>query len=571
MEIFDSVVPIQGERMVLPMHSFKKAALLIYKEASETGRLIEGRTLEELKQLALNQEGVIQSQLGSVAADSEPMNRSAPHTRNSVDHPFGEAEEALALQAVEVLRKERIIALDTIVGDGTEGITARFIIPEQYAQIAYGLKLLFDGPEPRVIEEPTYTIIYFTDGAFEGNKSKKLIDKDVTVRLYMGEHRGEQVKICRNTIYLGEGKKGVFQFEDWRVKAIDKTGIFLHAGARRDRLWIYDEQTQRPELKEIVTAVAGLTATGKTTTLCRKFSKMPRETSEVIGDDGGTIGHDGGYAAFEIGGLYVKTEGLDESQPEILRAVESREAFLENVAMSRYPYMPDFRDLGKTGNGRAIVARHNIEIASKSLKAGKIHYIVILTRNPLANVISRLTPEQATMQFIYGESIESSGGNPEEAGKFLRVVFLDPFIVGDRLEHAMIFYDIVKRNGIHCYLANTGTIGPEDRKVTLRQSLAAYNDLVRGQLRFSYERDFLGYHYPIKCDRASLDLMNAHRLFTDPASARCRVEDFFRGRRQYLEQFEGKYGRIPEYIRESLPYAWIEGASGAQERSSLEE
>ena len=33
-----------------------------------------------------------------------------------------------------------------------------------------------------------------------------------------------------------------------------------------------------------------------------------------------------------------------------------------------------------------------------------------------------------------------------------------------------------------------------------------------------------------------------------------RVADFLRGRRQYLEAFEAKYGRIPEPIRESLPY-----------------
>ncbi len=553
------------------MHAFKKAARRIYEEAQKSGRLIAGRSLEELKRIALNQEGVIQSQLGSVAADSEPMNRSAPHTRNSVDHPFGEAEDALATLAVEILGNERIIVLDTIIGDGGEGVTARFIIPEQYAQIAYGLKLLFDTPAPRVVDDPTYTIIYFTDGAFEANKSRKLTDKDITVRLYMGERRGEQVKICRNTIYLGEGKKGVFQFEDWRVKSIDKTGIFIHAGARRDYLWIYDDQTERPELKEIVTAVSGLTATGKTTTLCRKFSKMPRELSEMIGDDGGTVGFDGGYTAFEAGGLYVKTEGLDESQPEILRAVESRDAFLENVAMSTYPYIPDFRDVGKTGNGRAIVTRDNIEIASKNLRAGKIQYIIILTRNPLVNVISRLTPEQATMQFIYGESIESTGGNPEEAGKFMRVFFLDPFIAGDRLEHAMIFYDIVKRNNIPCYLANTGTIGPDDLKVTLRQSLSAYNDLVRGQLRFSYERDFLGYHHPIKCDRANLDLMNAQKLFRDPKMARRRVENFFLGRQRFLEEFEGKYGHIPDDIRESLPYAWVEGSAKPHETIPVEE
>jgi phosphoenolpyruvate carboxykinase (ATP) len=540
------------------MNFFKEAAERIYKKAEAEKRLIKGRSLEEIKQTALRQEGVIQTQLGSVAADSEPMSRSAPHTRNSVDHPFGEPEERLADQAMDILSREKIIALDTIIGDSRDGVTARFVIPESYAQIAYGLKLLFDSPEPRILENPTYTIIYFTDDAFELNKSNKLVEKDITVRLMMGNKRGDQVKICRNTIYLGEGKKGIFHFEDWRVKAIDKSGLFLHAGARRDYLWLFDQDSDRPELKEIVTAVSGLTATGKTTTLCRTFARMPKERSEMIGDDGGTVGYDGSYSAFEIGGLYVKTEGLDESQPEILRAAESKDAFLENVAVTKYPYMPDFKDISKTGNGRAIVTRENLEIASKGLRADRIQYIVILTRNPLVNVISRLTPEQATMQFIYGESIESTGGNPEEAGKFKRVVFLDPFIAGDRLEHAMIFYDIVRRNKIQCYLANTGTIGPNDEKVTLRQSLASYNDLVRGQLRFSREPDCLGHYYPIKCDRANLDLMNAYHLFNDRMKVRSKVTDFLRGRQQFLEEFEGKYGRIPGNIRESLPYRYKE-------------
>jgi phosphoenolpyruvate carboxykinase (ATP) len=540
------------------MNTFKNAAERIYKKAEEDSRLIKGRSLDELKQIALRQEGVIQTQIGSVAADSEPMSRSAPHTRNSVDHPFGETEDRLADDANNILARENIISLDTIIGDGRDGVTARFIIPEAYAQLAYGLKLLFDGPDPRTVENPTYTIIYFTDDAFELNKSKKLIDKDILVRLEMGKRRGEQVKICRNTIYLGEGKKGIFQFEDWRVKSIDKAGIFLHAGARRDFLWVYDEKTERPEFKEIVTAVSGLTATGKTTTLCRTFARMPKERSEMIGDDGGTFSFAGSYSAFEMGGLYVKTEGLDENQPEILRAAESKDAFLENVSVTKYPYMPDFCDLSKTGNGRAVVSRNNIEIASGSLRADKIQYIVILTRNPLVNVISRLTPEQATMQFIYGESIESSGGNPEEAGRFKRIFFLDPFIAGDRLEHAMIFYDIIRMNRIQCYLANTGTIGPGEQKVTLRQSLATYNDLVRKQLRFSREGDYLGHNHPIKCDRANLDLMSADQLFKDKNVIRHRVEDFFQGRRQYLEDFEGKYGKIPENIRESLPYSFRE-------------
>ncbi len=533
---------------------FKKTAEKIYADAKKSERLIEGLTLQQIKELASHQEGVIQTQIGSVAADSEPMSRSAPFTRDNIDHTFGEEEERLARQAEEVLSAERLLSLDTIVGDGRDGVTARFIMPVAYSQIAYGLKLLFDQPAARVVEEPTYTVIFFTDDAFEANKGRKLIDKDITIRLWMGDRRGEQVKICRNSIYLGEGKKGVFQFEDWRVKAIDKNGIFLHAGARRDKLWIYDLETERPELQEVVMGVSGLTATGKTTTLCRKFAKLPRESSEMIGDDGGTLFSDGSYCAFEYGGLYVKTEGLDASQPEILRAAESKEAFLENVAISKYPYMPDFLDVSKTANGRAVISRENLEIASGSLSADRLDFIIILTRNPLVNVINKLTPEQATMQFIYGESIESSGGNPEEAGKFKRVFFLDPFMCGDKLEHAMIFYDIIRRNRTRCYLANTGTLGQEEIKVTLRQSLATYNDLARIQLRFSFEPDFLGYYYPIKSDRANMDMMCAAPLFPDKELLAKKVRDFLKGRERFLQEFQAEYGEIPENIRESLPY-----------------
>jgi phosphoenolpyruvate carboxykinase (ATP) len=534
---------------------FKQAAEKIYCDAKNSGRLIEGKSLEQLKELALLQEGVIQTNLGSVAADSEPMSRSAPHTKNNVDHPFGDEEKALASEAVECLERETVLSLDTIVGDGKDGVTARFVMPVTYAQIAYGLKLLFeDTPAARVVEKPTYTIIFFTDDFFEPNKFKKLLDKNVTVRLWMGDKRGEQVKICRNTIYLGEAKKGIFQFESWRVKKIDQAGIFLHCGARRDHLWIYDLETERPELQERVTGISGLTATGKTTTLCRKLAKLPRESSEMIGDDGGTIGMDGSYAAFEQGGIYIKTEGLDESQPEILRAVLGEDVFLENVAISRYPYTPDFKDTSKTGNGRAVVSRDRLGIASKGLRADRLDYIIMLTRNPLANVISRLSPEQATMQFIYGESIESSGGNPDEAGKFKRVVFLDPFLVGDRLEHAMLFYEIIKRNRIKCYLANTGTIGENELKVSLRQSLASYSDILRVQLRFGSEPDHLGYHNPIKSDRANMDLMNAYSKFNDHELLKRKVADFLKGRRAFLEDFESKWGPIPEPIRESLPY-----------------
>jgi phosphoenolpyruvate carboxykinase (ATP) len=274
----------------------------------------------------------------------------------------------------------------------------------------------------------------------------------------------------------------------------------------------------------------------------------------MIGEDGGTFGFDGSYAAFELGGFYAKTENLDSSQPEILRAAESKDTYLENVAISKYPYIPNFLDLTMTSNGRAVIARSNLEIASLDLRAAHVDDLLFLTRNPLTNVISKLTPEQMTMQLIYGESIESSGGNPEQAGTFTREFFLDPFVTGDRLEHAMIFYEVAKKNSIRCYLANTGTIGQDEIKVDLRQSLSAYNDVLRNVMIFSSEPDHLGYHFPVRCDRANLDYMRAAPLFPDKTLLTKKVEDFIHGRREYLERFEAAYGQVPAPIRDSLPH-----------------
>ena len=85
-------------------NSFKEAAVKIYNDAKRSGRLIENLGLDQAKAIALTQDGVIETQLGSVAANSEPMSRAAPHTKNSVDSPFGEEEELLAQQAVQTGR-----------------------------------------------------------------------------------------------------------------------------------------------------------------------------------------------------------------------------------------------------------------------------------------------------------------------------------------------------------------------------------------------------------------------------------------------------------------------------------
>jgi len=51
-----------------------------------------------------------------------------------------------------------------------------------------------------------------------------------------------------------------------------------------------------------------------------------------------------------------------------------------------------------------------------------------------------------------------------------------------------------------------------------------------------------------------MDLMNAYPMFENKDRLKQQVANFLKGRQEYLEQFEARWGRIPDAIRESLPY-----------------
>ena len=51
-----------------------------------------------------------------------------------------------------------------------------------------------------------------------------------------------------------------------------------------------------------------------------------------------------------------------------------------------------------------------------------------------------------------------------------------------------------------------------------------------------------------------MDVMNAYPMFADKELLKRKVKDFLNGRRTHLEDFEAKWGPIPDNIRKSLPY-----------------
>jgi phosphoenolpyruvate carboxykinase (ATP) len=459
------------------LEQFAATANRIWQKAQAENRLTHNPSEEELRRLVKKQPGVRETMYGNFVAQSEPTSRSAMFTKNSVDHCFGEDELRLLAQCEQALGKERLISVDRIVGNETSNTTVRLIVPERFAHVAYGGKNLF-APPKREVKEPTYCILFFADEAFDTNQSKPLQEKDITIRLAMlGD--GRFVKIIRNGNYIGEYKKGVFAAEDWAAKT-KRGGIFLHAGCREDYL-----QSVRGDYRIARTLLVALSANGKTSTTCRILARKGKEKSWLIQDDGGTLMPDGSFHGFEAGGIFVKTEGVNPGeQIEIYYGLLKPETVCENVYVTEEGDF-DFYNLDRTSNGRAVVSRRDFMHASRYIDVDRIDNLILITRGPLIPAISKLTLEQAAALMVLGQAMESSAGDPTQAGKIRSEFFYDPFVAGDLAEHANIFYEIIKEiPHLNYYLINTGGIGEGEhyKDIRLESTMAILDSLLRGGL-----------------------------------------------------------------------------------------
>jgi phosphoenolpyruvate carboxykinase (ATP) len=459
------------------LEEFTRTANRIRGKAIEENRLTDNPAIEELRRLVENAPDVRKTVYGNFVAESEPTSRSAMFTKNSVDHSFGEEELKLLAQCEQVLSKERLISIDRVVGNKNSNTTVRLIVPERFAHIAYGGGNLFIRPEGEV-KDPTYQILFFADGAFETNKSKPLPKKDVTIRLAMLDN-GRFTKIVRNCNYTGEYKKGVFAAEDWVAKT-RKGGIFLHAGCREDFL-----QSVHGDYKTTRTLLIALSANGKTTTTSKILARKGKEISWLIQDDGGTLMPDGSFNGFEAGGIFVKTEGVSPGeQSEIFYGLLKPETVCENVYVTDDGDF-DFENLERTSNGRAVILRRDFMHASSYIDVDRIDNLILITREPLVPAISKLTREQAVALMVLGQAMESSAGDPTQAGKMRSEFFYDPFVAGDLAEHANIFYKIIKElPHLNYYLLNTGGIGEGERyrDIRLEFTMAILDSLLRDGL-----------------------------------------------------------------------------------------
>jgi len=531
------------------LQKFAFCSTRIRKKALEENRLLDNPSISKLRNITENQPEVVKTKYGNIVAKSEPTSRAAQFTKNSVDSCFGEEEDKLLKQCEIALASEELISINRIVGNPEySNTTVRLTLPKCFAHVAYGGGNLF-LPSEKNTKEPTIEIIMFTDDAFERNKSKPLPKKDITIRLAMLPD-GRVIKICRNSNYIGEYKKGVFTALDWKVKN-EGEGIFLHAGCRSDEL-----QGVHGGYRNINSLFVALSANGKTTTTSKVLARKENEISWLIQDDGGTLTKDGAFLGFEAGGIFVKTEGVSpEEQIEIYYGLLKPDTSCENVYVTEDRDL-DFFNIERTANGRAVIQRKDLMHASRNIDVDRVDNLVLITRGPVTPAISKLTTEQAVAFMIIGQSMESSAGDPTKAGQIRNVFFYDPFVSGDRVEHASIFYEILKGlPHLNCYLINTGGIGEGKhyKPIEIRHTMGILDSLLRGGLE-DWVDSPTGLKVPESVRTVDSILMHPEKLYSKNEFETKQIE-LKRIRYKTLRRIEENSNmKLPSEIREVFFY-----------------
>jgi len=516
----------------IDLEEFARTANRIREKAIAENRLSDNPSDEELRALVEKQPGVRKTVYDNYVAESEPSSRAQAFTKNSVDESFGDDEMKLLGQCEQALAQERLISIDRIVGNANSDTVVRLILPERFAHVAYGGGHLFI-PVNKPVTKPTYQIVFFGDEAWETNKSKPLPQKDITIRLAMLDD-GRVVKIIRNGNYIGEYKKGVFAAEDWTAKT-RKGGLFLHAGCREDFL-----QLAHGGYRAVRTLLVALSANGKTTTTCQVLARKGMERSWLIQDDGGTLMPDGSFYGFEAGGVFVKTEGVTPGeQVEIFYGLLKRDTLCENVHVTEDGDF-DFENMEKTSNGRAVILRKDFMHTSPYIDVDRIDNFIIITRGPIIPAVSKLTLEQAAALMVLGQAMESSAGDPTQAGKIRSEFFYDPFIAGDKAEHANRFYEILKGlPHVNYYLINTGGVGEGYRykDISVGHTLSMLDSLLRGGLE-DWVDSPTGFKVPAAIRAVDDILVHPERLYSRTEFEEKQAE-LHRLRYESVEKFGG--------------------------------
>jgi phosphoenolpyruvate carboxykinase (ATP) len=385
------------------------------------------------------------------------------------------------------------------------------------------------------------------------------------------------INIALGTDYMGEDKKGFLRQSMWTA---DQEGMLgLHAGTK-----IVTARNPEDKLKTYGVFLFGLTATGKSTWSCHQLGLDHKrgEKTWVTQDDIVFLRNDGSALGSE-NNFFVKTDVEKEYQEAMYNTLTDKSALMENV-MIKANGDPDFMDESLTANGRAVVQRKKlrvridgkmVDIFSESINLPPLEeldgiiFAFITRRNTIMNFSQELTPEQAVLAYLWGESTHSYASQPLKAGESVRIVGTDPFIVGSRAKKVNRFYEIIMTlvnnypGKLRFMQYNTGGIGEiietsEENGQKTKRMIRKVNrvpinlmaNIQRGDLRGTnlYERGKLGTREIVRCEGESLDEWDVQRFYSE-AQIQDYIKDLVDGRKKYTEEIAA------EGLRQEILYA----------------
>jgi phosphoenolpyruvate carboxykinase (ATP) len=483
-----------------------------YLEMFKPRRIIDNPSDQELRQWSFEKGGVI-TEFGNLAVTTNVRNRIAKFTEIVMGDLSAE-DDHLCRQVLEYLRDKEMIQLDRVMcrNPGFKR-NCRVYVTANYPRIPlmWGNTLFpSEGGEPDFV---TITVA-------EWPEKKTLVFPEAGFTLILGSD------------YKGENKKAMLrQVMYWAKK---QGNLGLHAASKVVRVF------REGKLRDCGIILFGLSGTGKTALSCHSHWLRPPERVIIRQDDVVILKADGSAVGTEES-FYLKTDGLEPtSQPLLYAASISPRAILENVCVEPETGRVDFFDTTLTSNGRAMVKRRDIAFTDDDIDLEKVHFVIFITRrSDILPPVARLSPEWAAAAFMLGESVETSAGDPTQAGKALRVVGTNPFIVGSEEAEGNTFLNILRNNpDIQCFLLNTGKVGGADRgqKITVKDSVKILEMIARDGIIWQKD-NFWGYEVPVQIPGIDLNRFKLDRYYSQEQIQEMS-KDLKQERLEWLSQFK---------------------------------
>ena len=476
----------------------------------QPGKVIVNPSDKELRVWSFQQGGRI-TQFGNLAVVTRVRNRIAKFTHIIMEDPSPE-DRNLIYEVLDYLKTKELIQLDrTMCQNPAYKVKCRLYVTSDFARLPlmWGSTLFPpEGGEPQFV---TITVPEWPEK-----------------RVFVFPESG--LTIILGTDYKGENKKAMLRHLMYWVKKRGCLGC--HAASKLIRL------KAQNGLKEFGLLLFGLSGTGKTSLVCHHHWLTPPETVVIRQDDVVILTPEGKAIGTEDS-FYIKTDNLEpKTQPLLYAAAISPRAILENVKVGENGEV-DFSDTTLTSNGRAMVKRTDVAFTDAEIDLPRVDFIFFITRRyDITPPIIKLTPEWGAAAFMLGESVETSAGDPTEAGQSRRVVGTNPFIVGSAAQEGNIFLNILRRNPhIQCFIINTGSVGGEKgQKITLPDTVKAIEMAVRDEIEWE-EDEFWGYLIPTYIPGLDMRRFDPHQYY-DEDEIRWLKENLRRERLDWLSKFE---------------------------------